>query len=111
MEYWLPHWKAGIVEGHAQSVMASYNQLNGVPNIANKYLLTDVLRGLWKFDGFVVSDLGGIGSSLVQGAKITDKTEVAVAKAIEAGCDLDDNFYEDVAAGGRTVRVWCPRQW
>ena len=94
MEYWLPHWKAGIVEGHAQSVMASYNQLNGVPNIANKYLLTDILRGLWKFDGFVVSDLGGIGSSLVQGAHITDKTEVAVARAIEAGCDLDDNFYE-----------------
>jgi len=94
MEYWLPHWKAGIVEGHAQSVMASYNQLNGVPNIANRYLLTDILRGLWNFDGFVVSDLGGIGSSLVQGARITDKIEEAVAKAIEAGCDLDDNFYE-----------------
>ena len=94
MEYWLPHWKAGIIEGRAQSVMASYNQLNGVPNIANKYLLTDILRGLWHFDGFVVSDLGGIGSSLVQGAKITDKVEVAAARAIEAGCDLDDNFYE-----------------
>jgi beta-glucosidase len=94
MEYWLPHWKAGIVEGHAQSVMASYNQLNGVPNIANKYLLTDVLRGLWNFDGFVVSDLGGVNSSLVQGSHITDKIEVAAAKAIEAGCDMDDNFYE-----------------
>jgi beta-glucosidase len=99
MEYWLPHWKAGIVEGHAQSVMASYNQLNGVPNIANKYLLTDVLRGLWNFDGFVVSDLGGVNSSLVQGAHITDKIEVAAARAIEAGCDLDDNFYENSLAG------------
>lgn len=95
MEYWLPHWKAGIVEGHAQSVMASYNELNGMPNIANKYLLTDVLRGLWNFDGFVVSDLGGVRSSLVLGSKITDKIEVAVARAIEAGCDLDDNFYEE----------------
>jgi beta-glucosidase len=94
MEYWLPHWKAGIVEGHAQSVMASYNQLNGVPNIANKYLLTDILRGQWKFDGFVVSDLGGVNTSLVQGSHITDKIEVAAAKALEAGCDLDDNFYE-----------------
>jgi beta-glucosidase len=94
MEYWLPHWKAGIVEGHAQSVMASYNQLNGVPNIANHYLLTDVLRGLWHFDGFVVSDLGGVNNSLVQGSHITDKIEVAVAKAIAAGCDLDDDFYE-----------------
>src|SRR5450631_2496540 len=94
MEYWLPHWKAGIVEGRAQSVMASYNQLNGVPNIANPYLLTDVLRGLWHFDGFVVSDLGGVNSSLVQGSRITDKIEVAAGKAIAAGCDMDDNFYE-----------------
>jgi beta-glucosidase len=85
MEYWLPHWKAGTMEAHAQSVMASYNQLNGTPNIANKYLLTDVLRGLWHFDGFVVSDLGGVESSLVKGAHITDKIEVAVARAIEAG--------------------------
>jgi beta-glucosidase len=99
MEYWLPHWKAGIVEGHAQSVMASYNQLNGVPNIANKHLLTDILRGLWNFDGFVVSDLGGVNSSLVQGSHITDKIEVAAAKAIEAGCDLDDNFYEQTLPG------------
>lgn len=95
MEYWLPHWKAGIVEGRAQSVMASYNELNGVPNIANKYLLTDVLRGLWKFDGFVVSDLGGIERSLVKGSAITDKIEVAAAKAIAAGCDLDDRYYEE----------------
>ena len=94
MEYWLPHWKAAIIEGHAQSVMASYNQLNGVPNIANHYLLTDILRGLWHFDGFVVSDLGGVSSSLVQGSHLTDKIEVAAARAIEAGCDLDDNFYE-----------------
>lgn len=95
MEYWLPHWKAGIVEGRAQSVMASYNELNGVPNIANRYLLTDVLRGLWKFDGFVVSDLGGIERSLVKGSAITDRIEVAAAKAIAAGCDLDDRYYEE----------------
>lgn len=99
MEYWLPHWKAAIVEGRAQSVMASYNQLNGVPNIANPYLLTDVLRGLWHFDGFVVSDLGGVNSSLVQGSHLTDKIEVAVSKAISAGCDLDDNFYEQQLPG------------
>ena len=94
MEYWLPHWKAAIQEGHAQSVMASYNQLNGVPNIANPYLLTTVLRDLWHFDGFVVSDLGGVNTSLVQGSHIADKIEEAVAKAIQAGTDLDDAFYE-----------------
>jgi beta-glucosidase len=99
MEYWLPHWKAAIQEGHAQSVMASYNQLNGVPNIANHYLLTDILRGLWHFDGFVVSDLGGVNNSLVQGSHIADKIEVAAARAIEAGCDLDDAFYEQNLPG------------
>jgi beta-glucosidase len=95
MEYWLPHWKAGIVEGHAQSVMAAYNSLNGAPCIANRYLLTDILRGLWKFDGFVVSDLNGISSSLVKGAKIADNVEAASAMAIAAGCDVDDNYYEE----------------
>ena len=75
--------------------MASYNQLNGVPNIANRYLLTDVLRGLWNFDGFVVSDLNGIQDSLVKGAHIADTLEAAAARAIQAGCDLDDNYYEE----------------
>jgi len=98
-EYWLPHWEAAIVEGHAQSVMASYNQLNGIPNIANPYLLTDILRGLWHFDGFVVSDLGGINSSLVQGSHITARLDVAVSRAITAGCDMDDNFYEQALPG------------
>ena len=40
MEYWLPHWKAAIVEGHAHSVMASYNAINGSPDAIDKYLLT-----------------------------------------------------------------------
>ena len=60
MEYWLPHWKAAIMEGHAQSVMASYNAINGAPDAINKYLLTDILRGQWGFDGFVTDDLGGV---------------------------------------------------
>ena len=94
MEYYLPHWRAAIEEGHAQSVMASYNQLNGVPNIANPYLLTNILRGRWRFEGFVVSDLGGVEDSLVKGAHIADSIEVAAARAIEAGCDLDDRYYE-----------------
>ena len=53
MEFWLPHFKAGIMEGHAQSIMSSYNALNGIPNAENKLLLTEILRNQWKFDGFV----------------------------------------------------------
>jgi beta-glucosidase len=60
MEYWLPHWKDAIMEGHAQSVMASYNAINGAPDAINKYLPTDILRGQWRFDGFVTDDLSGV---------------------------------------------------
>src|SRR5665213_4210592 len=61
-EYWLPHWRDCVVEAHAQSLMASYNGINGTPNNINHWLLTDVLKGLWHHEGFVVSDLGGVNS-------------------------------------------------
>jgi beta-glucosidase len=93
MEYWLPHWKAAIMEGHAQSVMASYNAINGAPDAINKYLLTDILRGQWKFDGFVTDDLGGV-NLLVAAHHITEDPVVATAEAIKAGCDSDDAQYE-----------------
>jgi beta-glucosidase len=93
MEYWLPHWKAAIMEAHAQSVMASYNAINGAPDAINKYLLTDILRGQWKFDGFVTDDLGGV-NLLVAAHHITEDPVEATAKAIKAGCDSDDAQYE-----------------
>lgn len=93
MEYWLPHWKAAIMEGHAQSVMASYNAINGFPDAINKYLLTDILRGQWGFDGFVTDDLGGV-NLLVAGHHITEDPVEATAMAIKAGCDSDDVQYE-----------------
>jgi beta-glucosidase len=93
MEYWLPHWKDAIMEGHAQSVMASYNAINGAPDAINKYLLTDILRGQWKFDGFVTDDLGGV-NLLVAAHHITEDPVEATAAAIKAGCDSDDAQYE-----------------
>jgi len=93
MEYWLPHWKAAIMEGHAQSVMASYNAINGAPDAINKYLLTDILRDQWKFDGFVTDDLGGV-NLLVTAHHITEDPVEATAAAIKAGCDSDDMQYE-----------------
>jgi beta-glucosidase len=93
MEYWLPHWKAAIMEGHAQSVMASYNAINGAPDAINKYLLTDILRGEWGFDGFVTDDLGGV-NLLVAGHHYFEDPVEATAVAIKAGCDSDDVQYE-----------------
>ena len=48
----------GILEGRAASVMGAYNRTNGVPCCASPRLLADILRGEWKFDGYVVSDCG-----------------------------------------------------
>ncbi|MGI8635074.1 MAG: glycoside hydrolase family 3 protein, partial [Segetibacter sp.] len=62
LEFWLPHFKDCIVEGGAQSIMASYNAINGIPNNINKMMLTEILKNQWGFKGFVVSDLGGVRS-------------------------------------------------
>ncbi len=81
-EYWLPHFRDAIVEGKARSIMASYNKINGIQNVYNKSLLTDVLRKQWGFDGFVVSDLGGV------------KNKDMVVRAINAGCDFSDKEFQ-----------------
>jgi beta-glucosidase len=93
MEYWLPHWKAAITEAHAQSVMSSYNAINGTPDAMNHFLLTDILRGQWGFDGFVTDDLGAV-ALLVNGHHITEDPVEATANAIKAGNDSDDQEYE-----------------
>jgi beta-glucosidase len=89
-EYWLPHFRDCIIEAKAQSVMASYNAINGVPNNISKYMLTDILKTQWGFQGFVVSDLGGV-KSMVEGHEAGNMTyEDAVAKSLIAGCDFSD---------------------
>jgi len=59
-ETYLPAFRATILEGKAYSVMCAYNRTNGEPCCANKKLMTDILRGEWKFNGYVVSDCGAI---------------------------------------------------
>jgi len=96
MEYWLPHWKAAITEGHAQSVMSSYNAINGTANAVNHYLLTDILRGMWGFDGFVTDDLGAVEmlSNNNGGQNVTEDPVEATASAIKAGNDSDDKEFQ-----------------
>jgi beta-glucosidase len=92
-EYWLPHFKACVMEGKAQSLMASYNALNGIPNNMNPWLLTDVLKQQWKHEGFVVSDLGGV-KTMIEGHKEKKMTYLdAVSQSIMAGCDFSDKEY------------------
>jgi len=59
-EIYLPAFEAGVKEGHVWTVMSSYNRINGPHATANKYLLSDVLKKCWGFDGMVMSDWGAV---------------------------------------------------
>ncbi|MBR5399987.1 MAG: beta-glucosidase BglX [Bacteroidales bacterium] len=82
---YLPPFKAAVEEG-AGSFMASFNEIDGVPATANKWLLTDVLRKQWGFEGFVVSDYTGILEMVDHG--IGNIEEVSY-RALNAGLDMD----------------------
>lgn len=82
---YLPPYQAAVEAG-ARSVMASFNEINGMPATANKWLINEVLRRQWKFDGFVVSDYTGISEMIQHG--IGNYQQVS-AKALDAGVDMD----------------------
>lgn len=76
------------IEAGAKTIMTSYNSIDGIPCTSNRYLLTDVLRNQWGFDGFVFSDLGS-----VEGIATTHRTaptiKHAASLALHAGADVD----------------------
>lgn len=82
---YFPPYKAAIDMG-VFSVMASFNEINGIPATANRWLLTDVLRDRWGYDGFVVTDFTAIAEMNQHG--IGDLKECSV-RAINAGTDMD----------------------
>lgn len=86
-ETYLPAFEAAIKQGHAWSVMGAYNAYEGVPVCASNFLLKDILRDRWGFQGYVVSDCGAIGD-IYNGHKYTDDKALACALAVKAGCDL-----------------------
>ena len=86
-ETYLPAFEAAVREAHVGSVMGAYSSLYGVPDCANHFLLTDLLRKQWGFDGFVVSD----GSAVIyiwRTHKYAATLAEAAADAVKAGCDL-----------------------
>jgi beta-glucosidase len=86
-ETYLPAFRATIVEGHAVSVMCAYNRTDGEPCCANKKLMTDILRGEWRFDGYVVSDCGAI-DDISKRHHFVETEGQASALAVKAGTDL-----------------------
>jgi beta-glucosidase len=86
------------VEAGVATFMSSFNELNGVPATGNRFLLTDVLRGEWGFDGMVVSDYNSIKEMITHG--YAENSADAAKKAIEAGLDMEmaSNLYRDELA-------------
>ncbi|WP_405154712.1 glycoside hydrolase family 3 N-terminal domain-containing protein [Paenibacillus sp. FSL K6-0108] len=86
----LPFKKA--VEVGACSVMTAYNEIDGVPCTSSSYLLNDLLREQWGFDGFVITDFGAI-QMLVNGHNTAENGEQAAAQSLKAGVDMEMSGY------------------
>jgi beta-glucosidase len=88
-ETYLPQFEMAVSEGHVGGVMGAYNSLFGVPCCASPFLLTDILRKQWGFDGYIVSDCAAIHN--IWGREehhYVNTSEEAAAAAVKAGCNL-----------------------
>lgn len=97
-QVYLPPYRAAVEAG-AATIMSAFNALNGVPATANRYLLQDVLRDGWGFNGFVVSDYTAIMELTHHGIALDPAA--ATRKAITAGVDVDmmSHFYDTELPG------------
>jgi beta-glucosidase len=97
-EYYLKPYQVLVQEGKAEQIMAAFNRLNGVPSAGNKWLLTEVLRKDWGFDGTVVSDCNGI-RDFYEGHQYVADVEAAIALALNSGMDIEcgDCFKDHLA--------------
>ena len=87
-ETYLPAFEACVKEGHVEAVMGAYNRVNGEPACANHYLMEDVLRDRWGFEGHYVSDCWAI-KDFHEGHQVTDTPVQSAALALKRGCDLN----------------------
>ena len=113
---YFPPYKAAVEEGTG-SIMSSFNIVDGVPATANRWLLDDVLRKLWKFDGFVATDYGSIGEMMPHG--VGGDLKRASAMALNAGTDMDmcsmgfigtlEQSVKDGTVSEETINTACRR--
>ena len=89
---YLPSFEKAICEGGAKTVMSSYNTIDGVPCSANHWLLNDILRQSWQFQGVVFADLNAVNALYATQHVAADPAEAA-ALALKAGVDIDLGGY------------------
>lgn len=87
-EEFLAPFQAVVQEAGIGSVMASYNEINGIPSHINTWLLKDVLRGEWGFNGFVISDGWGVDDLYRLHAVASDQSDAAL-QAFTSGVDIE----------------------
>ncbi|MGB5263419.1 MAG: glycoside hydrolase family 3 N-terminal domain-containing protein, partial [Lutimonas sp.] len=87
-ETFLPAFKALVTEAQVEGVMAAYNAVYAVPSCANSFLLQDILREDWKFDGYITSDCGAIGG-VANKQKYVETPAEAAAVSLIAGTNLN----------------------
>ena len=85
---YLPGFESLVVDADVEGVMGAYNRTNGIPCCAHPYLMQDILRGKWKFDGYYVSDCWAL-VDLHNGHKTSASKEAAAADALNVGCNLN----------------------
>ena len=101
---YLPPFKAAVDAG-VQTFMSGFNELNGIPVSGNQFLLDEVLRKEWQFDGFVVSDWNSVTEMIAHGYCLDEKD--AAFKAANAGVDMEmtsasfNNYLEELIKEGK----------
>lgn len=106
-ESFFPPFERAVKEANVLSVMPSYNEIDGVPSHANKWLLTDVLRGEWGFKGATLSDYFAI-REMVTRHKMFETGDDAAVAAMNAGVDVelpDGDCYNALPALVRAGRI------
>ena len=90
-ETYLPAFEALVREGNVEGVMGAYNAVLGDPACASEFLMKDLLREQWGFDGYVVSDCGALGD-IMKGHKKVKTLPEAAALALKTGIDLNCGY-------------------
>ena len=87
-EYYLPAFEYCVTHSQVEGVMGGYSSLRGEPLCGSHFLIEEILRGTWGFEGYYVSDCWAI-RDFHEHHKVTDTAEESAAKALKAGCDIN----------------------
>merc|ERR1719282_454235 len=88
VDSYLYSFQSCVEKGHVTGLMCSYNAINGVPSCANDWLLQDMARDAWKFDGYVTSDCDA-DADVFNSHHFTKTPEETVRDVLRAGTDID----------------------